>query len=53
MERLLPEDGDVEIVPCSYVGCFDVMAEKNECKQQIVNVGFMNRQKDERQIHLW
>lgn len=29
------------------------MAEKNECKQQIVNVGFMNRQKDERQIHLW
>lgn len=51
-ERLLPEDGDVEIVPCSYVGCFDVMAEKNECKKQIVNVGFVHRQKDKRQIHL-
>lgn len=29
------------------------MAEKNECKKQVVNVGFVNRQKDKRQIHLW
>lgn len=50
---LLPEDGDVEIVPCSNVGCLDVMAEKNECKEQVVNVGFVNRQEDKRQIHLW
>ena len=29
------------------------MAEKNECKEQVVNVGFVNRQEDKRQIHLW
>lgn len=29
------------------------MAEKNECKEQVVNVGFVNRQKYKRQIHLW
>lgn len=28
------------------------MAEKNECKKQVVNVGLVNRQKDKRQIHL-
>lgn len=28
------------------------MAEKNECKEQVVNVGFVNRQEDKRQIHL-
>lgn len=29
------------------------MAEKNECKEQVVNVGFVNGQEDKRQIHLW
>lgn len=29
------------------------MAEKNERKEQVVYVGFVNRQENKRQIHLW
>lgn len=29
------------------------MAEKYECKEQVVNVRFMNRQENKGQIHLW
>ncbi len=49
---LLPEDGDAEVVSSSNVRGFDVVTEQDQGDQQVVNVGFVNREKDHGHILL-
>lgn len=51
-QALSPEDGDVEVVARGDVWSFDVVAEEDEGEQQVVDVGSVHRQKQERQVRL-
>lgn len=46
------EDGDVEIIARGDVRRLDVVAKEDEGEQQVVNVGSVHRQKQERQVRL-
>lgn len=49
---LLPEDGNAEVVSSSNVRGFDVVTEQDQGDEQVVNVGFVNREEDHRHILL-
>lgn len=44
--EVLPEDRDAQVVSSSNVGGFDVVTEQNQGDEQVVDVGFVNREED-------
>lgn len=50
--NLLPEDRDAEVVSCSDVWSFDIVTEQYQGNEQVVDVGFVNREEDHRHILL-
>lgn len=50
--KALPKDRDAEVVPCSDVWSFDIVAEQDQGNKQVVDVGFVNGEEDHRHILL-
>lgn len=50
--RLLPEDGDAQVVSSSDVWGFDVVTEQDQGDEQVVDVGFVNGEEDHGHILL-
>lgn len=50
--KLLPEYRDAEIVSCSNVWSFDIVTEQYQGNEQVVDVGFVNREEDHGHILL-
>lgn len=50
--RPSPEDGDVEIVASCNVWGFDVVTEKDEGDEKVVDVRLVHRQEDQRSVVL-
>lgn len=50
--KLLPKDRDAEVVSCSDVWSFDIVTEQYQGNEQVVDVGFVNREEDHGHILL-
>lgn len=50
--KLLPEDRDAEVVSRSDVRSFDIVTEQYQGNEQVVDVGFVNREEDHGHILL-
>lgn len=50
--KVLPENRDAEIVSCSNMWSFDIVTEQYQGNEQIVDMGFVNREEDHGHILL-